>query len=202
MAPRPDDRRVKRTRRRLVDALVALVVEKGFESVTVQDILERADVGRSTFYAHYRDKHDLLIESFKGVGAFLAHEQQAVKAVAGHALGFSLAMFEHAAEQRKLIRAMVGKQSGAIIQKQLHGMIADMMRKELEAHVAAGAEPAIPLEITVEFAASAYIALLNWWFEQKLPYTPAEMDEIYRALVSPGLEAALAPRPAGNKSRG
>src|SRR3954469_23951916 len=55
------DRRVRRTRRLLREALLALVLEKGYEAVTVQDVLDRADVGRATFYAHFRDKDDLLI---------------------------------------------------------------------------------------------------------------------------------------------
>jgi AcrR family transcriptional regulator len=59
------DRRIQRTRRLLQDALVGLILEKGYEAITVQDILDRANVGRSTFYEHFYDKDDLLLSSFE-----------------------------------------------------------------------------------------------------------------------------------------
>src|SRR5258707_301232 len=65
----PADRRVRRTRRALREALVALIVERGYEKVTVQDVLDRADIGRSTFYAHYRDKDDLFGSCFDDLRA-------------------------------------------------------------------------------------------------------------------------------------
>src|SRR6202012_5392571 len=60
MAQETMDRRVRRTRDLLHRALLDLIAEKGYPHITVQDILDRADVGRSTFYTHYRDKEDLL----------------------------------------------------------------------------------------------------------------------------------------------
>jgi hypothetical protein len=68
------DRRVRRTRER--SALLSLIQEKGYDRIKVQDILDRADVGRSTFYAHYRDKDDLLQSGFEDVRAALAAEMQ------------------------------------------------------------------------------------------------------------------------------
>ena len=56
MATKAPDRRVQRTRKLLQDALMALILEKGYEAVTIQDIIDRANVGRSTFYAHFLDK--------------------------------------------------------------------------------------------------------------------------------------------------
>ena len=61
------DRRVRRTRHALQHAMVDLVLEKGYERVSVADVTERADVGRSTFYAHYRDKEDLFLSGLAGV---------------------------------------------------------------------------------------------------------------------------------------
>src|ERR1700739_3920091 len=58
------ERGVRRTRKLLHDAFLELVIEKGYEKTTIQDILDRADVGRSTFYVHYRDKEALLMASF------------------------------------------------------------------------------------------------------------------------------------------
>src|SRR6266511_3052594 len=74
LAMADQDRRVRRTRRTLHEALIALILERGYERVTVQDILDRADVGRSTFYAHYRDKEALLLTSFDDVRDELRRE--------------------------------------------------------------------------------------------------------------------------------
>jgi AcrR family transcriptional regulator len=59
------DRRVQRTRRLLHKAFMSLILEKKYESITVQEILDRADVGRSTFYMHFRDKDELLVSGFQ-----------------------------------------------------------------------------------------------------------------------------------------
>ena len=61
------DRRVSRTRRQLRDALMALILERGYNMVTIEDITDRADLGRTTFYLHYRDKDELLIESLEAI---------------------------------------------------------------------------------------------------------------------------------------
>ena len=74
------DRRVRRTRKLLHDAFLELVIEKGYEKITIQDILDRADVGRSTFYVHYRDKEALLTASFDGMRDQLESELEEIPA--------------------------------------------------------------------------------------------------------------------------
>ena len=69
------DRRIQRTRQLLHEALIELIQEKGYEAVTVQDILDRANLGRSTFYLHYRDKEELLLSGFERLrDEFEAHQ--------------------------------------------------------------------------------------------------------------------------------
>jgi AcrR family transcriptional regulator len=63
MANKRPDRRIGRTRRALKEALTALVLEKGYDSLTVEELTQRADLSRTTFYLHYRDKEQLLLES-------------------------------------------------------------------------------------------------------------------------------------------
>ena len=65
MTKKPPDRRVQRTRRLLHKALMTEVLDKKYESITVQEILDRADVGRSTFYTHFHDKDELLVSGFE-----------------------------------------------------------------------------------------------------------------------------------------
>src|SRR5205807_4575943 len=99
MVKRATDRRVQRTRQLLQDALISLMIEKGYEATTVQDIIDRANVGRATFYAHFADKETLLVSRLEDLRAMLAQQQQQTLTTRGglcaRRLGFSLAMLEH-----------------------------------------------------------------------------------------------------------
>ena len=104
------DRRVQRTRRLLHKALMSCILEKKYESITVQEVLDRADVGRSTFYMHFRDKDELLVSGFGELQSLLKSAQGASAAIPGRSyervIGFSLAMFEHASEYQRVNRAL------------------------------------------------------------------------------------------------
>src|SRR5437867_3441719 len=122
------DRRVQRTRQLLQDALMAMMIEKGYEATTVQDIIDRANLGRATFYAHFADKETLLASRLEDLRAMLALRQQA-----GGVLGFSLAMFEHARGHLSLYAAIVAKESGAFVLQRIHRTIADLAGLDLKA---------------------------------------------------------------------
>src|SRR5207245_8167897 len=100
------DRRIRRTRDRLGDALVELIQEKPFDSITVQEVLDRAGVGRSTFYVHYRDKNDLFLsdadEFFEAMAGLLSRRGEASDRVAP-----ARELFAHLAEMRRVRRALV-----------------------------------------------------------------------------------------------
>ena len=94
---RPVDRRVARTRRHLHEALVALILEKGWDAISVQDVCDKADIGRSTFYTHFADKEELLLSGFD----MLKGMMRAIDDGTGP-LGFAKLLFEHAAENQRL----------------------------------------------------------------------------------------------------
>ena len=104
MAPRPD-RRPERTRRSLRNALIALMTEKPYESITVEDIINRADVGRSTFYTHYRDKDALLMDNLAGLRSILEQPALAEPATRRRLVRFSLPLFRHVHDEQRLARA-------------------------------------------------------------------------------------------------
>src|SRR5260370_4624614 len=113
------DRRSARTRRALHEALISLILRKGYDAITVQEIIDQADIGRATFYAHYRGKEDLLRGGFDALRAELkaARGTALSKRGAGQdgPLVFSLAMFEHACAYRDVYRAMVGGRGGGAV---------------------------------------------------------------------------------------
>ena len=100
------DRRILRTRDALGDALVALMHEKNFDQITVQHVLDRAGVGRATFYAHYRDKEDLFmsdVEEFFTMAASLLKRHS----VSTKRLAPIRELFSHLRDVREFYLALV-----------------------------------------------------------------------------------------------
>jgi AcrR family transcriptional regulator len=192
------DRRVQRTRDTLHRALISLMMEKGFEAVTVQHILDRANVGRSTFYAHYTGKDDLFRAGFKN----LRRELEAVQHVALHGpqrrrFGFSLALFEHANGHRRLYHALVGRRSAAMVMNELRNLFADLVRSDLKALPPAPELRRLPNAALVQFVAGSLISILAWWLEDRSALPPAEADAVFRRLAL----AALGERELGVAGR-
>ena len=181
-----EDRRVRRTRELLREALVALILEKGYEATTVQNILDRADVGRSTFYAHYHDKDDLLLSGLEHFrGALEAHEREEDQ------MDVSLTLFRHAAEYHRLYKAMVGKRGGNVFLEHMHAYLFAHLRKRLEGVEGRTRRASVPIDVATQHLVGSLLALLTWWLDRDLPYSPEKMDAIFKELVTPGLEAAL-----------
>ncbi|MDH2425420.1 TetR/AcrR family transcriptional regulator [Sphaerisporangium sp. TRM90804] len=180
------DRRVRRTRQAIHRALVELVLEKGYDGVTVTDIIERADVGRSTFYAHFTGKQEVLFGDLGGL-AFL----HPAPSTDGPLLAFTLPVFEHVADERSLVRALLGRRGGAAIVARGEQMLARVVREEF---LARGAAPSVFLDLTVTCVVGAFMGLLREWADGDTTTTPADLDAAFRAVVIPGVEAVLARR--------
>ncbi len=189
------DRRVQRTRQLLQDALLALILEKGYAAITVQDILDRANLGRSTFYTHYRDKEDLLVSEFEHLKEMF-EEYDAHASTDKHKPGTgtpspSLAFFRHAEEQHQLYKAMVGKQGGEVVQKYLYQYFYELMKNHLNRQMVSTRNLAVPGEILVHYFVSSFLALLTWWLDHDMPYPAERMEEIFETLILPGYKSAL-----------
>ena len=180
------DRRVQRTRQLLQDALIAMVIEKGYDAVTIQDIIDRANVGRATFYAHFADKQTLLTSRLEDLRGLLTERRRQ----APGPLGFSLAMLEHARSHLPLYRAIVGHESGAFIVQRIHRTIADLAELDLKGLGFKGAPE--QRRLAVEFLAGAFMAVLTWWLDEGATLPPEEIDGIVRRLVMRGLAIRLA----------
>ncbi len=187
------DRRVRRTRLALHKALMALILEKKYQSITVQEILDRADVGRSTFYLHFQDKDELLVSGFQYLGHLLKAAQEASAAAPGKSwgriIGFSLAMFEHAYEYREVNRALLGSSAEAVVRRQIHSVLATMVSREVKLELQRGkrGSSAVSAELLTHFLVSTYTSVLTWWLNSRNPMPPKEIDLAYRQLVSPCL---------------
>jgi len=191
--PRAIDRRAARTRKALHQALLALMLRKGYEALSVQDIIDEADVGRSTFYAHYTGKEDLLRSGFQMLREELDEAQSAARAEAKAShddpLGFSTAMFEHAARYADHYRTMIGGRGGTVMENEIRLILSEMVRQELPPTLRGDD---IPRDFVVQFIVGAFLTALNWWFERKPKLSPSQVDAMFRSLVLDGLSSLIA----------
>lgn len=185
--PSTADRRVQRTRRALRDAMITLIMERGWDGFGVQELCARADVARSTFYVHFADKEEVLGGSFDDLRRFI-RAQVAVGAAPARPLAFTRALIEHGHEQRPLFLAVVGKRSGMIVHRRFRALVLELVREDLEPLLAAGPRRAG----VVAFVAGALLEVLTWSLEARSPPSPEETDALFQELVAPALVAATA----------
>jgi AcrR family transcriptional regulator len=169
------------------------ILEKKYESITVQEILDRADVGRSTFYMHFQDKDELLISGFQYLRSLLISAQAASAALPGKSyeriIGFSLAMFEHVSEYRGVIRALLDSNAEAIVRRHIHSVLVAVIDHEVKMELQKRKRGNCPIspELLAHFLVSTYISVLSWWLNAKNPMPPKDIDVAYRHLVLPCL---------------
>ncbi len=169
---------------------MALIQEKGFEALSVQDIIDRANVGRATFYAHFDSKEDLLASGIENLRGSLKERQRQARSAGGsdeRLFAFSRELFTHANEHRTVFRAMVGKRSGAVVQQLLQKMLVDLVREEVKG---AWAEKETPIEAVSQFIGGGLFRLLMWWGNGKMRMAVDDVDSMFRRLAIPSLKAA------------
>jgi AcrR family transcriptional regulator len=185
------DRRIIRTRGVLQHALTSLILKKGYEAITIQDICDEANVGRSTFYAHYTSKDDLKRKGFEHLRKELVDRQREAQAASGEikdrSLSFSLTMFEHARDHIDLYRALVGGRGGAVSLGQIRQILSDLVRNELAATDGRNAADDVPRELVVQYVVGAFMAVMTWWFDGGAKLPPKRIDAMFRRLAAEGI---------------
>jgi AcrR family transcriptional regulator len=183
------DRRVRRTRQLLRDALMELALERGYDRVTVQDILDRADVGRSTFYAHYRDKDDLLVSEFESLHPTWAGEATEPGAGSRQPMEFLepfRTAFRDAEANRRQFRLMMGSRGSESVRRLLPEPLSNLMREHLRAQFPGWQGDEQQLEVAVQFIVSACLGTLTWWLDTDAPYAADDIFDICRRMASDG----------------
>ena len=189
---RTTDRRVERTRGLLHDALASLIHEKSYDAIVVKEILARANVGRSTFYAHFRDKNELLDSGIRE----MVDTQRApapLGSLAEHVVRFSLPLLQHI-EQHKGPRSFAPGGGGQpAVHDRLQQILAELVADDLRR---SGARPAgdLPIDLVASHVAATFVLTLEWWIGTGGTAPARTADERFRALVLPTLDALLGGR--------
>jgi len=212
------DRRVQKTRKLLQDALIELVAEKSYETVSIREILERANVGRSTFYAHFQDKDQLLHSILDRLDElFEQHEKlflDATKNVANAdnmdlTLGLSptLSLFQFVGQNQRFFKSMLGNRGYGIFAKpvydyvfaHVHGIFTKPIHDDVFAHLHGPFKmlrsrerySSLESEIAAHYFVSAFMGILVWWVEKDRPCSAEEIDRLFRQLAIPGFRSLV-----------
>jgi AcrR family transcriptional regulator len=206
------NRRVDRTRKALRESLFDLIREKSYDQITVEEITERANLGRTTFYLHYKDKEDLLLEDFIDL-----IDQMVSKAVDDRPLlrsktklgnpsttanPFSnlnlfrpnLIIFQNVAKNADLLRIILHNGGSVQIGTRLRETVLKAVQQIALATQARGEiEIAfeIPVEVIANFYAGSLLGLISWWLDNEMPFTPEQMTLFSQRLFFLGLFDAL-----------
>jgi AcrR family transcriptional regulator len=174
------DRRVARTRRSLSKALIELIQEKRFDSITVLDVIDRADVG----------KEDLFLAAWKGLLDWLVSQIEWEKASEGRFMPV-LALFQHAQKMHPFYRALARSRKTDFIFNTGLDYLIERVQQALISFLAGKPQPSVPVPVLANYLAGEILGLLRWWLEHDRPYTPERMDEIFHELVRPGFRSVL-----------
>lgn len=188
------DRRARRTRRQLKEALFALILEKGYDTVTIEEITGRADLGRTTFYLHYRDKEELLLEAIDSTAKDLIERlpPPAWNVASPPAEDAILVTFQHAAENAQLYRIILRGEGATRAHARFHAIIRQKASELIDERIAAGMlHPVLPVDVFASYFAGSMLATITWWLESNIPYPPEQMAEMFRRMVFQGGRWAL-----------
>jgi len=201
------DRRVQRTRQALRNALLELIKEKGYDSISVEEITQRANLGRATFYLHYKDKEDLLVDEFNEIvnerartisdipfSAWLPVLENPDHTTESKPAPPLLMAFQHVTNHADLYRILLKNENSdrtlERIRKIISQAITEFMQKKLEN------DPIpilfeVPIDLLAAYFSGALLSCVDWWFEQELSYTPEEMTRMFQRLFFPGARKIL-----------
>lgn len=173
------DRRVRKTQQALSDALVSLILAKGYDAITIKDITDQADVAHATFYRHYRDKDDLLMRKLEEIVGEI--EALTREPTLRDSEGYLI--FKHAQENSNLYRILLG--SPGTVQ------VRNWLRDRMSANTLRTCKPLftqekslIPPQVAAHHIAGSLLLLIEWWLNQEMPYPPHHMAKIYEQLIA------------------
>jgi AcrR family transcriptional regulator len=184
------DRRVVKTRQIIYDAFFELMKEKPYDKITVQDIIDRANVGRSTFYSHFFTKDELLKSCIESMMEMLnQHLVHAADRDNSNTLIPLVEFFKHIKDNSRLMKSIIrGNNSDLFL-----GEVQLFLSKKIEAHIGAqlakGKELIVPMPVFINYISGTLISLTEWWLDNKTPYTPVQMEQYFSDLVTPSIKA-------------
>ena len=177
------DRRVQRTRKLLRESMMALILEEGYDEISIQDITDKANLGRATFYLHFKDRDELLLEVMEHfLTEFIDQLPQLTTAQWQFEDTKAITrIFDFAAEHYDLFRILMIGSGGITATRQLHSTLAENLAESILVETdEKGAQPLVPIDFIANHFAGSLLATIYWWLDNDLPYTVEEMAEMFQ----------------------
>lgn len=177
-SPSRHERRRLQTRKQLIEMTMKLILEKGYDAISIQDITDRADLGRGTFYIHFKDKEEIVWTAFQEL--FQTLEQEAHRQLERHMLGVEyyglLNIFRHAEKNRDLYRVMLGGKGSAVLTTRAQDFLAKALLYDIRnAPPSTAVNFNLPPEVEAQMLTGMISRLLFWWVETVNDYTAEQM---------------------------
>ena len=189
MTQEKQDRRTLRTQDTLLYALITLIENKSYDQITVQDIVTQANIGRSTFYAHYQNKDDLLLSGFEHQLDMLA--RQIVLSEENKLIFDTSMLFQHAYGHYEIYKALIWGSGFKLLIEDGHAILSRKIEERLASLLSDRPAPSMPIPILACAMAGVLLVLLKWWLDNRMLYAPKQMDVFFQNLIMPGIEAIL-----------
>jgi AcrR family transcriptional regulator len=188
-----EDRRVRRTKKSLGDALIALALEYEYEEISIQEITTRADIGYRTFFRHYADKDallkDVLGATMQDLRDLMVPPQPELLSTPDYKeieVKNAVVLFKHVQEHSDLYCVLLRSDRNILESVKVFATQA------IETNIGALIEPEIPIEIIANHIASSTLALVGWWLDKQMRYSPEVMGEyLVRLIAQPTRELFL-----------
>ena len=169
--------------------MLTLIERAHYDQISVQDIVEQANVGRSTFYAHFQNKDDLLISGLEHQLDMLA--QQIALSDEGQLLFDTTPFFQHACGHYEIYRTLIWGAGFKLLIEDGHTALSQKIEARLVTLLSGKPDPSIPLPVLSSTISGMLLVLLKWWLDNNTPYPPKQMDDIYQQLMMQGVQAVL-----------
>jgi AcrR family transcriptional regulator len=192
-SPEGKDRRSQRSRQALIDALINLMAEKTYDSISIKEIVEIANIGRSTFYIHYETKDDLLRSGFERLldetlnHVVLSKNNQTL-------MVDTTLIFQHAAGHYHLYKNLMWGAGLKILTIDEQIIFSEKLQQRLVHLFPDETKISVPLNVLSIVFSGNLLILLKWWLDNKMPYPPEKMNDLFQILAMPGIQSALETR--------
>jgi AcrR family transcriptional regulator len=190
------DRRVQRTRELLQRSLIDLISERGYDTITIQDIVNRVNVARTTFYVHYNSKDDLFISCHEAIlrefnsGPLYPHPLSREELLSRETPPGMIFAYQHLEDARMRLSLIFQGKDGRLILRRIRDWSAQEIETNLRA-VFHEADSAIPLDVLATYLAGAQIALMQWWLEKRQPHTAENLAHAFHRLQRAAIRDAF-----------
>lgn len=197
------DRRIQRTRQALHAALLELIKEKGYDAISTEEITERANIARATFYLHYKDKEDLLLEEFSEMANervqaiseipfsawFPAHEVDENNPLKNDPPRPILMVFQHIKDNSELYYILMKSAKSSRIVERIRKISTEAITKFVENKIKTDPLPIffnIPVDFFAAYFSGALLSTVDWWLEEGMQHSPEEVTKLFRSLFFRG----------------